>query len=142
MELTVGMALMNLQTLQQPHKLPPAYLHYRFRRCRPAESFLLQSFLPKTKSIPIPVENLDHGSPAIAENKQVAAERIQRELLRNQDGQSIDGFPHVCIAHRQIYFQTSQGKHYITPGFSAALPGSGHENHHLLRSGNGFPQPG
>ncbi len=138
----MGMALMNLQALQQPHKLPPAYLHYLPRRLRPAESFLLQSLLPKTKSVPVPVKNLDHGPPAIAENKEMTAERVQGELLGNQDGQSIDGFPHIRIAHRQIYFQTSQRKHCLTPGFSAALSGSGHENHRLLRSGNGFPQPG
>jgi len=72
----MGMALMNFQTLQQPHKLPPVYLHYRFSRLRPAESFLLQSLLPKTKPIPVPVKNLDHGPPAIAENEQVATERI------------------------------------------------------------------
>ena len=86
MELTVSMALVDLQTVKQPHKLPSADLHYRFRRCRPAEPFLLQSFLPKTKTIPIPVEHLDHSLPAIAENKQVTAQGIQRELLRNQNG--------------------------------------------------------
>jgi len=135
------MALMNLQPFQQPHKLPPAYLHYRFRRHRPAEMFLLQSLLPKTKSITVPIKNLNHRSPTIAENKQLAAQWIQRELLGNQDGQPIDGFPHVRIAHRQIYLQSSQGEHDITPGFSTALPRSGHENHHLLRSGNDFQQP-
>ena len=44
---------------------------------RPAKNVAFQALLPQTKSVAIPVEQLDDGVAAVAKAEQVASERIE-----------------------------------------------------------------
>ena len=42
----------------------------------PGEPMFLQTFMPNTESVMIPVKDLDHVPPSVAENKQVPCKKI------------------------------------------------------------------
>ena len=60
---------MNIQPLQNPAQLPVIDLENIRCRFRPFEILLLQTLMPKTESVPVPVQHLDHVSPVVAEYK-------------------------------------------------------------------------
>jgi hypothetical protein len=52
---------------------------------RPFEKLLFQALMPETKSIPVPVQNLNHVPASVAENKQMAGQGILLKMPRYQN---------------------------------------------------------
>lgn len=69
---------------------------------RPLEPTFLQTFVPETETISVPVEDLDYGVCSIAETKILAGQRIVVELFGNQDGEAINGLAHISAAGGKI----------------------------------------
>jgi hypothetical protein len=62
----------------------------RLRAGGQLEDPLLQSLVPQSQTIAIPVEDLEPFSGAIAENEQMTTEGIELQMLDNQSTQTIE----------------------------------------------------
>jgi hypothetical protein len=65
----MGGLLMDFQAIKEPSEFTEPYFPELFRRFRPFESVLLQSLLPQTESVNIPIQDFNDCAFAIAENK-------------------------------------------------------------------------
>jgi len=61
----------------------------------PSKFFVLQTLLPKAKSVAVPVQRLDLVVMAVGEDVQRAGKGVQAEFLLDQNAQPIDGFSEV-----------------------------------------------
>ena len=98
MVVKLPMRIGNVQTRQQPLQLALVNGNNFINRLRPFEPILFQTLLPEAKTIAIPIQDLDDAAESIAENEQVAGERVQVQGLLHQDGQAVDGFTHIRAA--------------------------------------------
>lgn len=71
-------------------------------RLGPLESVFLQTLVPETETISVPIEDLDYGARFIAETKILAGQGIVVKLFGNQDGESVNGFAHIGTAGGKI----------------------------------------
>jgi len=85
----------DVQTLQNKAQLPGSDLHDLISILRPFEPVLLKSFLPKAKTISIPVQNFEDRSSVIAEYEKVAGKRIQTKAALNQNRKCVDRLAHI-----------------------------------------------
>ncbi len=90
-----------IQSLEQEREFSCADLHQFCLFFRPLEAVLFKAFLEKAEAVALPIQNLDHRLPAVAENKQVATERIKIQGSFHQHGETIDGFAHIGAAQGQ-----------------------------------------
>lgn len=72
----MGTDLLKAESLKKPAELTGVDGHQLLFRFRPTEKMLLQALLPETKTVAIPVQDLDNMTPAVAKNKQVSGKRI------------------------------------------------------------------
>lgn len=56
---------------------------------------MLQTLLPKTKAVAVPVQRFDLIVVSVGEDVQRAGKRVQAELLLDQYAQAVDGFSEV-----------------------------------------------
>jgi hypothetical protein len=102
-----------VEARQQPFKLLWSDGNYFFPGSGPSEPMLLQTLMPDAKSVMIPVKDLDHVSPPIAEYKEVSRKWILFHDLLDHNGKTIDGLSHICIAHGQENTVGRDGKHHM-----------------------------
>jgi len=96
----MGADLLQTQSLQKPAELTRVDGHQLLFRLRPTKKMLLQSLLPETKTVAIPVQDLDNMTPAVAKDKHLSGKRILMQLVFNQNGQPVDGFAHIRVTQR------------------------------------------
>jgi len=77
----MGLSLMGFQTLQKPAQLPVIHLANFGCVFRPPEKLLLQPFLPQAEAVPVPVQNLHHVPPPVAEDKQMPGQGVHFQVL-------------------------------------------------------------
>ena len=61
----------------------------------PNKFFVLQTLLPKTKSVALPVQRFDLVVVSVGEDVQRAGKGVQSEFLLDQDAQTVDCFSEV-----------------------------------------------
>ena len=79
---------------------------------RKVESTPFESLEPDDESIPVPIKELDHTAPPIAEYEQGTGQGICIQFRTDQSAQSVKGFSH--IAGRTIQIDSGggcQGEH-------------------------------
>ncbi len=74
------------------------------RIARPLEAAALEPLVDEQEAISLPQEPLDAVSAPAAEEKERAREGIHPELLLDDGGEAVDGFPHVGAAAGEIDF--------------------------------------
>jgi len=111
----MGIFLMDRKSVHQPHEFTVFDLHDFGFRPGPSEAIFLKTLVPEAESIPVPVQDLHHVPPAIAENEQVAGKGIYIHMLFHHDGQTVYGFSHVGVPERQIHFQFRSWEEHHTP---------------------------
>jgi len=72
----MGGLLMDFQAVKKPSEFTKPYFPDLFCQLRPFERVLLQSLLPQTESVYVPVQYLNDCAFAIAENKQMTGKRV------------------------------------------------------------------
>lgn len=72
------------------------------RIARPLEAAALEPLVDEQEAISLPQEPLDAVSAPAAEEKERAREGIHPELLLDDGGEAVDGFPHVGAAAGEI----------------------------------------
>jgi hypothetical protein len=85
LKLSMTLCSADIQAIQKPPQLANMKLPDLSFHRRPGKTFLLQTLLPKTKSIPVPVENLDDISSLIAKCKNVTRIGILRQMLVHEN---------------------------------------------------------
>jgi hypothetical protein len=98
----MGMVLAQFQTVNQPSELTLSDPQYFCPGFRPSEILFLQSFVPQTESVSVPIQNLDDISSAVAEYKQMPGKRIKLHIFLNDNGQAVYGFAHIRVTEGQI----------------------------------------
>jgi len=81
---------------------------------------LFKPFMPYTKSILIPEENLDNISTAITECIEITGENIRVKILCNQLTQPINRFAHIGITYGNIYFTVRWENHALSTDTASA----------------------
>jgi hypothetical protein len=74
-------SLERVEPLQQPTKFARSKLQDLAFRLRPNEPVFFQPFLPETKAVALPVEDLQDGPPPVAEDEEVAGEDVALEMI-------------------------------------------------------------
>ena len=72
----MGADLLEAQSLQKPAELTRVDGPQLLFRFRPTEKMLLQTLLPETKTVALPVQDLDNMASTVAKDKQVSGKRI------------------------------------------------------------------
>ncbi len=106
--------LPDIESLQKPIELTAIEAEHLVLTLGPDKPVPLQPLLPETKTVAVPVEDLDHIPAAVAERKQMPGEWIQLHLHLDQQAQTVDGLAHVGCAHRKKDPQI-QGQHHWIP---------------------------
>ena len=91
-----------IQAVEQPGELPGVDGHDLGLGSRPAKHMALQALVPQAKPVAVPVEQLDDRPAAVVKAKQLAGERVKSQLLRDQDGQAVNGLAHVRGPQGQV----------------------------------------
>jgi hypothetical protein len=73
------------EAIEKPAELLCSNIHDLGRVLRPAEAMLLKALVPKTKSVAIPVQNLERITLAVAEDEKVPGEGVQGQEALNRD---------------------------------------------------------
>ncbi len=81
---------------------------------------LFKPFMPYTKTILIPEENLDNISASIAECIEIAGEDIRIKILCNQLTQSVDRLAHIGTADGNICFTVRWENHALSTDTASA----------------------
>ena len=89
--------------------------------------------MPKTESITIPVQNLNHILSFIAEYKQVTGQWVHFQMLRHENLQTVNRFAHIRGAACQKYpnmrwkktLQVFQGINQLPEGNWIKIPFNG-----------------
>jgi len=68
---------------------------------RRAKSPLLESLEPDDESVPVPIKELDHAAPAIAEYEQGTGKGISIQFRTDQSAQPVKGFFHFACRVRK-----------------------------------------
>jgi hypothetical protein len=98
----MGGLLVHIKAVNQPQQLPVFDRFDIFFAGRPLEPLFFKPLVPETKTVPVPIQNLDDISLAVAKTKQLAGKRVQFHVFLNQNGQPIDGFTHIRTADGKI----------------------------------------
>ena len=90
-----GLALLNVQAIEEPCKLP-ACEQYRSAACRrPSEPAALKALVEQPEAIDVPVKQLDAVSSTTAENENGWCERVELHLVLSYGSESVDGLAHI-----------------------------------------------
>jgi hypothetical protein len=57
-----------------------------------------KTFMPKAKTIALPVEDLQHGLSSVTENEYISRKGIKLKMLFYHNRQTIDCLSHICAA--------------------------------------------
>ena len=74
---------------------------------REIESPPFESLIPDSETVSVPIKELDHTAPPIAEHKQGTRKRVLVQFRTDQSAQAVEGFPHV--AWRTVEIDSSGG---------------------------------
>ena len=96
-------SLERVEAIEQPIQFPRTQFHNFGLGFWPGETVLFQSLLPEAESVAIPVENLDNGTPSVAEGEQMAGEHIVTEAVGDHQGKTVDSLAHVGGTKHQPY---------------------------------------
>ncbi len=69
---------------------------------RPGEFVTLQTLLPKTEAVAVPVQGLDLGAGPVGEDVQCAGKWTQTQFEFDQRAQAVDGFSEVNRVRVQV----------------------------------------
>src|SRR5271157_1062354 len=101
-------------------------------RSWPGETMFLQTLLPQTESVAVPIHRFQDPSFAIAEQEQRRLEDVGLHHLLDEDDQPVDLFPHVrrpgADEHSRLFdLQPDHGRRSNTestfPRWAASTPG-------------------
>jgi len=102
-----------IKARKQPLELFCTDGDYFFPGSGPSESVLLKTLMPDAKSVMIPVKDLDHVPPPIAENKQISRKWVLLQDLFDHNGKTVNGLSHIGTSHCQENSVGLDGKHHI-----------------------------
>src|SRR5690554_3726606 len=93
-------------------------------RCRfgPGKALLFQALLPQTKTITMPIQRLDLVATSIHKHKQGITERIHRELLLDDAGQTINLLSEVHRCPAQIHRANAAARMHQRTCWPTAAP--------------------
>jgi hypothetical protein len=77
----VSLTLFPLQTIQKPTELMDIQRKHFILTFRPAKPIFLQTLMPETKSVAIPVKNLDDIFLPVTETEHMAGQGIEFQLV-------------------------------------------------------------
>ena len=83
--------LKRIQPFEQPTQFAGRQLQNLLDGLRPGEAVPLQSLLPETKSVVIPIQNLDDAAVSVAKGEQMSGKDVHLQMLSHQQRQPIDG---------------------------------------------------
>ena len=106
--------LPDIEPLQQPLQLAALEAEHPGLTLGPGKPVPLQPLLPETKTVAVPVEDLDHIPAPVAEGKQMPGERVQLQVHLNQEAKTVDGLSHVGVPHREKDTQMLRD-HHLSP---------------------------
>lgn len=117
-----------IQTLQNEAQFPGTYFHDLISILRPFEAVLLKPFLPETKAVAVPIQNLEYGMAVVAEYKQMAGERIEAQGVLHQNGKSVDLLAHVRASRRKKDTHMGGRENHIRPNTRTTRSSSSESN--------------
>lgn len=85
----------NIETIQKPVQLLAVYGQNTFGSPAPMELFLFQSFLPETKTIALPVQNLHFVPVPVREHEKLTRERVPVQVPFDQCRQADDALAKI-----------------------------------------------
>jgi len=88
----------DIQSFKNEAQLCCSDLHNFISILWPGKAVLLKPFLPKTKTVSVPVQDLEYRVSAVAERKQMAEKGIKPQAVLNQDGERIDCLSHISVS--------------------------------------------
>lgn len=104
----------------QPVHFFQCHLAEFIRGVRPVKSITVKAFHQNPESGSVPLENLDEGTPAVAEGKHTARVWVELKFKFDDGRQTIVAFPQIrCPAGKIYHCPARQVKHFLSKSLSA-----------------------